>query len=52
MRILHEIHAGGRTVIVITHDHDIAAQAERRVQVMDGRIVSDDRATTAGAVPA
>jgi putative ABC transport system ATP-binding protein len=52
MRILHEIHADGRTVIVITHDHDIAAQAERRVQVMDGRIVSDDRAATVGAVRA
>jgi ABC-type lipoprotein export system ATPase subunit len=43
MRIMNEIHAGGRTVIVITHDHDIASQAQRQIQVRDGRIVSDSR---------
>jgi putative ABC transport system ATP-binding protein len=43
MRIIHEIHAGGRTVILITHDHDIASQAQRQIQVRDGRIVSDSR---------
>lgn len=43
MRIIHEIHAEGRTVILITHDHDIAAQAQRQIQVRDGRIVSDHR---------
>jgi lipoprotein-releasing system ATP-binding protein len=31
----------GRTVIVVTHDPDLAARARRRVQLVDGRIVSD-----------
>jgi lipoprotein-releasing system ATP-binding protein len=34
----------GRTVIVVTHDPDLAARAQRRVHLVDGRIVSD-RAT-------
>ena len=31
----------GRTVIVVTHDTDLAARATRRVHLVDGRIVSD-----------
>lgn len=41
MGILRELHAEGRTVILITHDNDIAAQADRVIKIMDGRIVSD-----------
>ena len=32
-----------RTVIVVTHDQDLAARARRRVQLVDGRIVGDTR---------
>lgn len=41
MRILHELHDEGRTVILITHDNDIAADAKRVVRVQDGQIVED-----------
>lgn len=41
MGILKELHAEGRTVILITHDNDIAAQAERIIKIKDGRIVHD-----------
>lgn len=41
MGILRELHAEGRTVILITHDNEIAAQADRVIKIMDGRIVSD-----------
>lgn len=41
MDILKELHAEGRTVILITHDNDIAAQAERTIKIKDGRIVHD-----------
>lgn len=41
MNTLHELHAGGRTVILITHDDQIAANAKRVVRIMDGRIESD-----------
>ncbi|MCT2593508.1 ABC transporter ATP-binding protein [Streptomyces sp. N2-109] len=41
MNLLHELHAGGTTVIVITHDREIAASLPRQVHVRDGRIVRD-----------
>ena len=43
MNILKELHKNGRTVIVITHDDDIAAQARRVIRIMDGQVDSDDR---------
>lgn len=45
MQILHELHEEGRTVILITHDPEIAAEAKRVVKIKDGRIVSDTEAT-------
>jgi putative ABC transport system ATP-binding protein len=33
----------GRTIVMITHEHDVAAHAERLVRMRDGRIVSDER---------
>ncbi len=41
MKILHELHDSGRTVILITHDAQIAANAKRVVRIMDGKIESD-----------
>ena len=41
MTILKNLHAEGRTVIIITHDNEIAANAERIVHIEDGRITSD-----------
>lgn len=41
MEILTELHREGRTVILITHDNDIAARARRIIRIMDGRIVND-----------
>ena len=39
--ILNKMHKTGRTVILITHDNGIAAQARRVVRIMDGKIESD-----------
>jgi len=39
--ILKELHGEGRTVILITHDNEIAAQAKRVIKIKDGRIESD-----------
>lgn len=39
--ILKELHREGRTVILITHDNEIAAQAKRIIKIRDGRIESD-----------
>ncbi len=39
--ILKQMHASGRTVILITHDNEIAAQARRIIHIRDGKIDSD-----------
>ncbi|HOA87702.1 MAG: ABC transporter ATP-binding protein [Microbacteriaceae bacterium] len=49
LEILRGLHSAGTTVLVITHDNDVAAQMPRRVHVRDGRIVSDERSAPAGA---
>ena len=41
MAILHEIKDEGRTVIVITHDNEIAEEAERVIRIRDGKVVED-----------
>ncbi len=41
MALLKELHSAGNTLVLITHDNDIAAQAPRRVQLLDGKIISD-----------
>lgn len=41
MKILHELHEEGRTVILITHDNDIANEAQRVIRIQDGQIISD-----------
>ena len=41
LEILHSLHEGGSTIILITHDNGIAATAHRIVRISDGRIVAD-----------
>ena len=41
MEILKGLHGEGRTVILITHDNEIAARAKRIIRIMDGKIVDD-----------
>ena len=41
MEIMKTLHKEGRTVILITHDNEIAAQAERIIKIKDGHIESD-----------
>ena len=38
MDIFHELHAQGNTIVLITHDNDVAKQASRAVHILDGRI--------------
>ncbi len=39
MQLFHELHDAGRTIVLITHDQDVAAYAPRQVHVFDGRVV-------------
>lgn len=41
MKILHELNEEGRTVVLITHDNEIAKTAKRIVRVQDGNIIED-----------
>jgi putative ABC transport system ATP-binding protein len=43
LRLLHELQEDGTTIVVITHDHDVAAMLPRQVHIRDGRIESDER---------
>lgn len=50
LRILEELHAEGRTVIIVTHDMSIASRAERIIEISDGMIIAD-RKTGKASVP-
>jgi putative ABC transport system ATP-binding protein len=41
LELLRELHADGTTIVVITHDPDVAAATERHVEIRDGRIIRD-----------
>ena len=41
LALFDELHAGGQTVVLVTHDHDVAAHAPRQIRLRDGRIEHD-----------
>lgn len=43
MNLLDEIHRNGNTVIVVTHEEDIAAHTHRIIRLIDGQVASDTR---------
>jgi putative ABC transport system ATP-binding protein len=49
LALLHELHESGTTIVVITHDHDVAAMLPRQVHIRDGQIESDDALATTPA---
>jgi putative ABC transport system ATP-binding protein len=42
MRLIDELNAEGATIVVITHEREIAARFPRQITLLDGRVVSDD----------
>ena len=38
MALFHELHRAGDTIVLITHNEEIAKQAQRRIRIMDGRV--------------
>jgi len=49
MSVFASLHAQGRTVVLITHEDDIAAYAQRIVKLRDGQIVDDYRRDSSDA---
>ncbi|QOR71928.1 ABC transporter ATP-binding protein [Ruania alkalisoli] len=46
VELLHELNAQGTTVVVITHDRELAARLPRRIAIKDGRVVADSAQET------
>lgn len=42
MALFHELHAQGNTIVLITHDENVANQAERKIRIRDGRVQEVD----------
>src|SRR5213079_2961035 len=47
MKLLDRLHDEGNTIILVTHEHDIARYAHRVISIRDGKIASDERVTRA-----
>jgi putative ABC transport system ATP-binding protein len=45
--LLDALHAQGRTIVLITHEHEVAQRSRRVVRVLDGLVTSDERVVTA-----
>jgi putative ABC transport system ATP-binding protein len=43
MQLFERLHQGGQTIILVTHEHDIAAHARRQIHILDGLIDRDTR---------
>ncbi len=50
MRLFQELHDGGQTIILVTHEHHIALHAQRRITLLDGLVESDELQPQAVAV--
>ena len=43
MALFQELHDAGQTIVLVTHEHDIAAHARRQIHLLDGKIERDER---------
>ncbi len=49
MDLFDALHAQGQTIVLVTHEHDIAARAHRQIHLRDGQIAHDERRVPAAA---
>jgi putative ABC transport system ATP-binding protein len=49
MALIDQLHQTGQTIIMVTHEPDIAAHCERIIKLTDGRVESDERKQTVAA---
>jgi putative ABC transport system ATP-binding protein len=43
LRVLHELHGAGHTIVIVTHEAEVAAEAQRTVQMLDGLLQAERR---------
>ena len=43
MALFQELHDAGQTIVLVTHEHDIAAHARRQIHLLDGKVERDER---------
>jgi putative ABC transport system ATP-binding protein len=43
MRLFEDLHTAGQTIVLVTHEHDIAAHARRQIHLLDGKVERDER---------
>jgi putative ABC transport system ATP-binding protein len=51
MRLLTELNEQGMTIVLVTHEHDVAAWAKRRITFRDGHVIEDHRQQPVRAMP-
>jgi putative ABC transport system ATP-binding protein len=42
LALIDELHAHGTTIVVITHDRDVAARLPRQIEMLDGHVIADN----------
>jgi len=52
LALFDELHRGGQTIVMVTHEEEVARHARRVLRMRDGRISSDERVEKAGDQPA
>jgi putative ABC transport system ATP-binding protein len=51
MDLLEQIHAGGTTIVMVTHDPDLANRAERNIHLIDGRVSGEELVYSQDEIP-